>query len=134
MLLLRLDVIDSNHTTLYRIANDVVFHVHVPRTPAAETVGRHLDRSFIILPHYDVVVDRRRQEAKRSSFTTSASAANSDSDDAAAVTFCTLENQLIAPPPSTTATSKTEHRVSGQVAKSASTHADSFMHDPGVPP
>ena len=63
MLLPRLYVIDSNFTTLYRIADDVVFHVHVPRTPAAETVGRHLNSSFIIIPGYNVVVDRRRQEA-----------------------------------------------------------------------
>ena len=63
MLFLRRDVMDSNYTTLYRIADDVVFHVHVSRTPAAETVGRHLDSSFIILPGYNVDVDRRRQEA-----------------------------------------------------------------------
>ena len=63
MLLPRLDVMDSNYTTLYRIADDVVFHVHVRRTPAAETVGRHLDSPFIILPDYNIVVDRRRQEA-----------------------------------------------------------------------
>ena len=62
MSLLRLDRMDSNYTTLYRIADDVVFHVHAPRTPAAETVGRHLDSFFVILPDYDVV-DRRRQEA-----------------------------------------------------------------------
>ena len=57
MLLPRLDVIDLNYTTLYPIADDVVFHVHVPRTPAAETVGRHLDSSFIIFPDYNVVID-----------------------------------------------------------------------------
>ena len=63
-LLPRPDVMDSNYTTLYRIANDVVFHVHVvTRTPAAETAGRHFDSSFVIFPDYDVVVDRRRQEA-----------------------------------------------------------------------
>ena len=63
MLLPRLDVMDSSYITLYRIAGDVVFYVHVPRTPAAETVGRHLDSSFIILPDDIGVVDRRRQEA-----------------------------------------------------------------------
>ena len=63
MLLPRLDVMDLDYTTLYYIADYVVFHVHVPRTPAAETICRHLDSSFIILPDYDVVVDRRRQEA-----------------------------------------------------------------------
>ena len=36
MLLPRLDVMDLNYTTLYRIADDVVVHAHVPRTPAAE--------------------------------------------------------------------------------------------------
>ena len=63
MLLPRLDVMDSNYTTLYRIADDAVFNVHVPRTPAAETVGCHLDSSFVIFHDYGVVVDRRRQEA-----------------------------------------------------------------------
>ena len=62
MLLPRLDVMDSKYATLYRIVDDLVFHVHVPRTPAAETVGRHLDSSFVIFPDYIVVVDRRRQE------------------------------------------------------------------------
>ena len=65
VLLTRIDVINSNYTTLYRIADDVVLHVHVPRTPAADTAGRHLDSSFVIFPDYDVVVDRRRQEALR---------------------------------------------------------------------
>ena len=62
MLLPRLDVMDLNYTTLYRIADDVVFHVHVPRTPGAEMVGRHIDSPFIIFPGYNVVVDRRRHE------------------------------------------------------------------------
>ena len=139
MLIPRLDLIDLNYTTLYRIADYVVFHVHVPRTPAAETVGRHFDSSFIIFPDYNIVVDRKRQDAFHLSketgpFTTSASATYSNSDDAAAVTFCTLENQLIAPTPSITAPSETECRVPGQVAKSASKHADSFVYDSGVPP
>ena len=63
MLLPRLDVMDFNYTTLFRIANDVVFFVHVPRTPVAETVGRHLDSSFILFPD-NAVVDRRRQESR----------------------------------------------------------------------
>ena len=62
MLLPRLDVMDSNYTTLYRIADDVVYQVHVPRTPAAGTVGRHLDNSFDIFPDDNVVVDQRRQD------------------------------------------------------------------------
>ena len=64
MLLPQLDVMDSDYTTLYRIADDAVFHVYVPRTPAAETIGCHLDSSFVIFPDYGVVVvDRWRQEA-----------------------------------------------------------------------
>ena len=63
MLLRRLDVMDSNYNPLYSIADDVVFRVHVPHTPAAETVGRHLDSSVVISPDLNVVVDRRRQEA-----------------------------------------------------------------------
>ena len=63
MLLPRLDVMGSDYTTLYRIADDVVFHVYLPRTPAAETVGSHLDSSFVIFPDNGVVVDRWRQEA-----------------------------------------------------------------------
>ena len=59
----RLDVMDSNYTTLYRIADNVGFHVHVLRTPAAETVDCHLDSSFVIFTDYGVVVDRRRREA-----------------------------------------------------------------------
>ena len=62
MLLPRRDVMDLNYSTLCRIADDVMFHVHVPRTPAAEKVSRHLDSSFIISPDYNIVVDRRRQE------------------------------------------------------------------------
>ena len=54
---------DLNYTTLYRIADDVMFNVHVPRTPTAETVGHHLDSSVIIFPDDNVAVDRRRQEA-----------------------------------------------------------------------
>ena len=63
MLLPRLDVMDSNYAILYHIVDDVMFHVYVPRTPAAETVCRHLDSYFIFSPDYNVVVDRRRQEA-----------------------------------------------------------------------
>ena len=48
-MLLPTSLMNSNHTTLYCIADDVVFHVHVTRAPVAETVGRHLDSSFIIL-------------------------------------------------------------------------------------
>ena len=93
MLLPRLDVMDLNYT-LYRIADDVVFHVYVPRTPAAETVGRHPDSSFVILPDYNFVVDRRRQKALHLSKETElihnfANATYSDSDDAVAVTFST---------------------------------------------
>ena len=62
MLLPRLDVMDLNYT-LYRIADDVVFHGYVSRTLAAETVGCHPDSSLIILPDYNFVVDWRRQEA-----------------------------------------------------------------------
>ena len=54
---------DLNYTTLYRIADDVGFHVHMPRTPAAETGGRHVDSSFIIFPDYNVDIDLQRQEA-----------------------------------------------------------------------
>ena len=107
MLPTRLDVMDLNYITYYRIADDVVFHVHVSRTPAAETVGRHLDTFLDIFLDYNVAVDQRRQEAL------SASATYSDSVDAAAVIFCTLENQLIAPTPSITAPPETERRVSG---------------------
>ena len=63
MFLPRVDVMDSNYIILYRIVDDVVFHVHVPRTPAAETVGRHLDSSFIVVLDYNGVVDRRREES-----------------------------------------------------------------------
>ena len=59
----RLDVMDLTYITFYRIADDVVFHVHVSRTPAAETVDRHLDSFFVLFPDYNVVVDRWRQEA-----------------------------------------------------------------------
>ena len=100
ILLPRLDVMDSNYTTLYRIADDVVFHVHVPRTPAAGTVSRHLDSSFVIFPDYDVVGIKKpfTCRRKRSSFTTSASATYFNSDDADAAIFCIFENQLITPP------------------------------------
>ena len=114
MLLPRLDAMDLNYT-LYRIADDVVFHGYVSRTLAAETVGRHPDSSLIILPDYNFVVDWRRQEALHLSKETKlinnfASAIYSDSDDAVAVTFCTLGNQLIVPPPppSITAPPETE--------------------------
>ena len=59
----RLDVMDLNYITFYRIADDVGFHVHVSRTPAAEAVDRHLDSFLVIFPDYNVAVDRRRQEA-----------------------------------------------------------------------
>ena len=119
MLLPRLDVMDSNYTTLYRIAEDVMFHVHVPRTSAAETVGRHLDSSFIILPDYNVVVDRRLSSLE---------------GNGAHLQLLPAPHTLIAPTPSITAAPGTERQESGQVVRSVSTHADSFVHDPEVPP
>ena len=104
MLLSRLDVMDSNYTTLYRVADDVVCHVHVSRTPAAETlvaifIALSLSSLITMLSSISGAKKYFACQRKRSSFTTSASTICSDLDDAAAITFCALENQLIAPPP-----------------------------------
>ena len=63
VVLARDEELEHEAVALYHIAVDVAFHAHVPRTPTAQTVGRHLDSSFIIFPDYNVVVDRRRQKA-----------------------------------------------------------------------
>ena len=102
MLLPRLDVMDSNYTTLSCLADDVVIYVHVARTTLLKRlvdilIAPSLSSLIIMLPSIGGVNKPFTYRRKRTSFRTSASATYSDSDDAAAVTFCILENQLITP-------------------------------------